>query len=220
MKIKVAFIDDLLVCNNLELLHLVNQTVLLNECEQKLIKGYDSHSAVCIKIFEDYFMGDAEVYNFAVKNGSALGDAAAVVEALNLCDRIGVDLINFSVGTTDHLDGMIIKKAIEKITQKGIVVCGAVSNKGVYTFPGSLNNVIGVKHNIRCIGGKSKKNQYSNVGVNVEVCSPMKVCGKGAMKISLNPSNSYATPLVTAQLANALALGHHVTIDNYYNYIV
>ena len=59
------------------------------------------------------------------------------MDALNYAMQIEVDLINFSLGSTDFTDGPFIDK-IQEVISKGITIISAAGNDGPYF--GTINN--------------------------------------------------------------------------------
>lgn len=198
---KVAFIDTILTLNEVRL-SLTTKVINLID-DKKDEKEEDSHSAICLKLFEDSLNESniCEIYLYTVLNDYHKGNVEKVIEALDLCISDQVDIINMSIGTTDSSDGKIIEKKIQDVLARGIKVVAAVSNSGEYTYPASCAGTIGVMHNIRCLIRGMISEKKNEAGELISVCAPNKVNGRHG-DISIRICNSFATPLVTAHIVN------------------
>lgn len=222
MMVNIVFIDEVIVHANIIFNTMVREIRFTKKSNfNKDDVNIDSHSTICIRLFEERCkqLRKFSITNLAIKNPGENGNVNALKKALRWCRNNDVDLLNISVGTIDINDGRIIEKEINKLINRGIVICASISNCDKYTFPGSLKNVIGVRHNIRYIQGGTKLKTKPYIGVDIELCSPMKITSINGSDLQLNPSNSYATPVVSAIIANYMSDGISITCQNYCNYL-
>ena len=105
-----------------------------------------------------------------------------------------IRLVNLSFGTTHFKDKGIIRQLVNQYANKGLSIIAATANSGYTAFPASFSNVIGVKakdtFNIDAEGLRDK-------GVDFAAPSEHKIWF-GGNDITLQKSNSYAAPYVTA----------------------
>lgn len=197
---KVAFIDTLLRVNKLE----INSPVMeINLVDERIDGDNDSHSAICIKIFEENVkkIHECEVLCIAVMDGFNKGNVKEIMEALDWCIVNKVDVINLSIGTTDEKDGKLIAEKLHEVISYGIKVIAAVSNKGERTYPANCAGVYGVKHNLRCMVKGTQIMDKKGGGAMVSICAPKSIRAKEG-RYELVFSNSYATALYTAVVVN------------------
>lgn len=87
---------------------------------------------------------DAELYHIKALRNAGGGTSRDVSKAIDLLtDTYQVDIINMSLGS----DGLsrVIKQAIDRATQKGVIVVCAAGNDGKHIdYPAALYNTIGV----------------------------------------------------------------------------
>lgn len=199
---KIAFIDTYLSVNRLEIGIPIQE---INLVERECDGDDDSHSAICIKIFEENVdkIHECEVLNIAVLNGLNKGNVKNIIEALELCIINKIDVINLSIGTTDENDGKLIDEKLQEVFSYGIKVVAAVSNRGEVTYPANSAGVYGVKHNLRCMVKGIQVTNKEEGGTMVSICAPKSIRDKQG-NYELSYYNSYATALYTAVIVNEM----------------
>lgn len=220
--IRIAFIDERIQLQKLSFDNEIEELSFIgnyDNCPQDDWYPEDSHSAKCIWIFEEYCKTKdlVKIFNLAVKEPNKNGSVCDFVEALKWCEKNRIDVINVSIGSVSDSDREIISKAVEKLIKKDILVCAAISNRNEYTYPASLKGVIGVKHNIRYFHGRLKCVENSDLGVNIEICSQVRITTKKGDIIDLPPSNSYATPIISAKIVDQMNCCGKVNRSEYMN---
>lgn len=95
-------------------------------------------------------------------------------------------------------------KIDKALSLKKIAIVSATSNNLRITYPAFSDSVIGVRHNIRGIGGKLIYLDHSGFGVNVEASSPSFILDSSNEKLMLHPCNSFAAPVVTSVIYNII----------------
>lgn len=198
---KVAFIDTFLVLKDISIILSIKVINLIGGGNVNTEE--DSHSAICLKIFEENLndLSMCDTYLYTVMADYQKGNVDELITALDLCINEKVDIINMSIGTTDIKDGKKIERKLQEVLNKGIKVVAAMSNSGSYTYPASCTGTIGVTHNVRCLVKGMVSNKKEKAGEWISVYAPNKVSGRNG-DISIRICNSFATSLVTAHLVN------------------
>lgn len=139
------------------------------------------------------------------------GTSSHIVKALMAAaDTYNCDILNLSIGTLGDGSGAM-QKAIDYVTQKGIIVVAAVGNKGNATiyYPASFDNVIGVGaiDENKNVASFSERNEsvYTVVqGANVCVLN-------NSGGVSMVKGTSFSSPIVTAMLTLLLDIDNTIT---------
>lgn len=158
-----------------------------------------SHGTICAYIIKNN-AEIAKLYSVRIldENGRGLMDSLA--PALEWCDQNGIRLVNLSLGTTHFRDKSIIRGIINHYAYKGMIIVAATSNSGYTTYLASFSNVISVE-----AGGDFGFTESSQKEKGVDFTAPVKqMYSLGKISFNIPPSNSYATPYVTAMIANVL----------------
>lgn len=124
------------------------------------------------------------------------------MNAINWCMHNSVDIINISLGTTNNFAFPSIKSAIDNVLKKGIIVIAAMDNKNRYSLPACLYGVIGVKASQKYMNDKFKLKWYPFDGIEIAVSGRHQIDIKGMNVLVTNNKNSFATPVITAYIAN------------------
>lgn len=204
--LKIALLDDglsynRLINNTCYEEYIVRETTISEYTSKK--SKFDSHGRICASIIES-LTSKPHIISINVKSEFENGACEDVIAALNLCYELNVDIINASIGTCYKKDFYKIKRAIKPLLDKKISIVSATSNDYKVTYPAFLNSVIGVRYNIRGIGGKLIYLEHSKYGVNIETASPTFLIDYNNIKLPLHPCNSFATPVVTSAVCNIL----------------
>lgn len=137
---------------------------------------------------------DAELYSYKLLDNTGKGNVDDLKSAFDWCLMNNIRLVNLSFGTTHFKDKGIIRQLVNQYANKGLSIIAATANSGYTAFPASFSNVIGVKakdtFNIDAEGLRDK-------GVDFAAPSEHKIWF-GGNDITLQKSNSYAAPYVTA----------------------
>ena len=137
---------------------------------------------------------DAELYSYKLLDNTGKGNVDDLKSAFDWCLMNNIRLVNLSFGTTHFKDKGIIRQLVNQYANKGLIIIAATANSGYTAFPASFSNVIGVKakdtFNIDAEGLRDK-------GVDFAAPSEHKIWF-GGNDITLQKSNSYAAPYVTA----------------------
>ena len=170
------------------------------------------HGTTCAAIINKYYP-DAEFCSLQVFHDSTLTTAPLqLVSALKWCLQMSIPVIHTSLGTTLKKDYMEIRAIVAELISKNQMVIAASSNEGILSFPACINGVFGVEAN-KSLGG------YEFIGIHSgQHCVPISAssvhtlfAGDG-FSIETQISNSYAAPVVTAAICNALEKRKHQLI--------
>lgn len=141
--------------------------------------------------------------------GSGTFDSATLAQSIDFATAQGVKVINLSL-TVDQ-DTQTVTLAIQRAQAAGIVVVAATGNDGgPVEFPATLPNVIAVA----ATNQDGSLASYSSAGAGVTLAAP----GTGIYTTLLGGSTgvggsgtSYSAPMVTATVANMLAIEPRLT---------
>lgn len=205
---RIAMIDDLI--HPALLKQEIGASYLLMQDEFRNIPQPTSdrytHGTLVTKVFESYAT-QYEIINVAILEDWAkqkVIPSDTLKKALEFCLQIDVDAINISVGTQRLSDIRFVGQALKAVSDANIPIIAACSNDWYRTIPASCQSVFGVVADQK---NTLHPGQYivqddcylgANFVANYELSVPQ------AKRFV--PSNSLATPVVTAkvnQLINA-----------------
>ncbi len=164
-----------------------------------------SHATTCGAIIKKY-SPDARLGSIKVLNETGRGVRDQLITALYWCGDNNIKFVNLSLGTIDFRDYEEVRKAVNYVARKGVIVVAACNNGNIYTQPASLSNVIGVKCDIE---GKLQEGQYSYNcypldGIDITACATHFLVKYDGTEKTTAPCNSFATPMITAIVSNIL----------------
>lgn len=172
------------------------------ECitDDKDISGFTfAHGTICANIIKNN-TENAKLYSVRMLDESGRGLVDSLSPALEWCYLNGIRLVNLSFGTTHFQDKSIIREVINHYAHKGIIIVAATSNIGYTTYPATFSNVISV-----AAGEALHFAELAQKEKGVDLSAPIKQeLISGQTSFSVPQSNSYATPYVTAMIANIL----------------
>lgn len=174
-----------------------------------------SHSTICVAIIKKYYP-DAKITSIKVLDEkSHKGKKEQLIKAIEWCINNGIQVVNISLGTVDYRDFKPIRDVVDKAYNKGIIIVAACNNKDIFTYPASYTNVIGVKC---CKNGSLKEgeyifNLYPIDGIEITSCSEHKLLKSNLETKITNKCNSYAAPMITAQICKIINKFSNITFD-------
>jgi len=139
------------------------------------------------------------------KTGQPVADSVGMLKALDWMEAFGVKVINLSIsGPKDPL----VKKAIARLSKKGVVFVAAAGNNGPRarpSYPAAYKQVIAVT----AVNRKLRGYRYANRGSYIDIAAPgvdiwTAMPGRRA---GYQTGTSFAVPYVTATVA---AIYRHV----------
>ncbi len=137
---------------------------------------------------------------FADKAGNPVSDTTSMLDALNLMNGFGVDIINLSLtGPKDP----VIAKVIAEMSKNGIIFVAAAGNGGPAakpSYPAAYPQVIAVT----AVNRKSRGYRYANRGSYIDIAAPgvdIWTALPGS-KAGYQSGTSFAVPYVTAVIAS------------------
>jgi len=174
---------------------------------------FNSHGAICVRIISDRCNRNVEIISYRIKKHDGNGNVNDLIAAFRDAIRKKVDIIHMSVGSCEKGDCNRLKRLVNKAERKKVIVVAATDNGGELTYPASFKNVIGVRHDIRGIGNKLIFIDYSEQGVDVEVCSPKELTCTDDHIEKLPFCNSYAAAVVTGIIAEMIEKDNGITME-------
>ncbi len=158
-----------------------------------------SHGTICAYIIKNN-AENSKLYSIKILDENGRGLIDSLAPALEWCHQNGIRLVNLSLGTTHFHDKSIIRGIINRYAHKGMIIVAATSNSGYTTYPASFSNVISVE-----VGEDFGFAESEQKEKGVDFTAPVKQkYSLGKISFNIPPSNSYATPYVTAMIANIL----------------
>ncbi|MGW8959756.1 S8 family serine peptidase [Paenibacillus sp. NPDC055715] len=165
-----------------------------------------NHGTLCAGIVQTYF-ADAMISSVKILNHRK-GNAAQLCAALRWCVKHGVQVANISLGSTDFRDRSMLRDVVNEVAAAGLIMVCAAHNGGFLTYPASFTNVIGVQCDR---SGNLAAGQYrydleeAFVGGTEFTAFARHALTDALGGTVLCPnSNSYAAPLITAQVCKIL----------------
>lgn len=205
--LKVAFIDDGVVpiFKDVDIKYFIVEHGKVFSVNGSNIQKH-SHATTCVAIFLKYiqkYVNKIQIVSIKVLDQKGNGLLNNVVSAINWAVDNNIKVINLSLGGTHFLQSEMYCLCIKKAQSAKSIIVAAQSNDNKYTFPASLPNVIGVK---------SSNVVDANVHLNdLFFFDGIEFCTNSVFNLNIytsnghktEPSNSFATPAVTALVAKS-----------------
>ncbi|GMQ64902.1 hypothetical protein AN2V17_41420 [Vallitalea sp. AN17-2] len=171
-----------------------------------------THGTICASIIESYFH-NAVFSSVRILSDRMRGSINQLVKSLEWCMLNDIDVVNISLGSHYSKDKDILKKVINQVTEKGLIIVCASDNNDYLTFPASFSNVIGVKRDSRNILWNNEYSINKNIidGIEFTAYSRHKLSIKGNYICS--DSNSFAAPFITAKVCELMSKHSSWNID-------
>ncbi len=164
-----------------------------------------NHATTCFRIIQNYAHTLFDAVSIKIlDDDTRRANKDALIAAFHWCMENDVRLIHMSIGTTEPRDCEAIREMIGKLTARGILIVAANSNRGVQTYPAYDSRVIGVECDNILEGSQFIYTPNALNGLRFRASARHRLQGSKCRTTSL--SNSYAAPLITAQL---LILAEH-----------
>ncbi len=157
------------------------------------------HGTICTYIIKSN-VENSKLYSVRILDESGNGFINSISPALEWCYQNDIQLVNLSLGTTHFHDKNKIREIVNRYAYKGMIIVAATSNNGYTTYPASFSNVISVEAGEDfCFTESTQKEK------GVDFIAPViQKYSSEKTSFSIPQSNSYATPYVTAMIANIL----------------
>ena len=162
-----------------------------------------SHGTICAAIIKKYAPTIA-LSSVRILNRDCRGLPSQLVTAINWCLKNEVHVINLSLGSIHPADYQAIKKVINQAYNQGIIIVSACNNRNIYTYPASFSTVIGVKRDLTLSEGEFRFHDYPFDGIEITACGCHTLITSNGMPEYIHQANSYAAPLITAQVCNLM----------------
>lgn len=159
-----------------------------------------THGTICAAIIQKNVDFEIEIISYKVKEYTKAGYVIDMKTALESCIQHNIDIVNVSVGSLDYEDCEILQPIINKMIRRSMIVVAAMGNNGKAAYPAMCENVIKVQHNERVI---RKINLLNEEKLLLETNSIHKLMMQEGV-FTTKPCNSYATPYVSACIANMI----------------
>lgn len=204
-KINIAIVDDgvnynQLIFSNKPTYNLEVTENLKIKKRRKFFQLGLSHATICAGIINKYCSGIVINSIKVLSSENRKGNIDQLIKALYWCAENNIDIVNLSLGSVYFKDFSRIKKCINDITSRGVIIVAALNNNDKFTMPACLSHVIGVKSD------KDFSNECYHFiskpwyGIDVLASGIHKLKFKSQEYITKS-TNSYAAPLITSIIA-------------------
>ncbi len=168
-----------------------------------------NHGTNCFLIANKY-VKDKSFVSVRILNNDGTGTLKKLPTALEWCCKNDIKIINLSFGSTHFQDKYYIRSVINHYSNKGLIFISANANIGYTTYPALFSNVIGVQN-----GNVNDITVNMNIHTGVEITAPSEhnICFNEC-NFKTTASNSYAVPVVTAEVYNILKLNPNYKIHD------
>ncbi len=206
-KFNIAIIDDGVNINFFPSTKVTNYKILKNNVFEYEIDGCNIHHAdICLAILlKNLKYTDVNIISLQILNESKHASAEELSTALKWLLNKDITLISLSIGTSYYKDDVVLRKIINKLHYKGVIIVAAQNNNPFVTYPAYYSNVIGVQKK----DSKDKRDYYFNANCSetgIQLCAlaehQIEISRK---KMITQYSNSFATPYISAEIINNLA---------------
>lgn len=199
-KCHVAIVDDGISesCNYIpSLLHKVDFTTSKLDCD------YISHGTIVLQIISKY-NSKCKFSSVKVLDNDARGTISSFAQGIEWCIAHNVDVIHMSIGTTYSLEISKITKLINQAIKRKIIIIASQSNDFIYTIPACLDGVIGVRNSDEFLPCDYIVQYSSWEGIDILTSSRHILNMAYGQNKVLGPSNSFASPYITALVAKII----------------
>lgn len=205
----VALIDDEINFNyikhtdKISSYHIVNHVI---ELKEDIYDGNITHSTICMTILETLIQDIQLLHIQIIDAHNKTGYIGDLISALYFCADKNVGIISLSIGTTKLSDFIYLNPVIKKISERGVIIVAAHSNKGFLTLPAMLPEVIGV---IADVTGKFRDSEIcmldnNEFGIDLISAYSQSDLLKFRRKYF---GNSFVVPVVTAYICKMISAG-------------
>lgn len=201
--LNIAIVDDGI---NLKHVKVTTSIMVDSSLKRKQWRGTKSisHGTLCAKIIEKNLSNNVNAYLHSIKvvNCNGKGTIAQLCKGIDICIKNNYKLINISLGSVKESDMEKLKSVIDRAISYGHIIIAADSNEQLVSYPSHFENVIAARFTAKAVKGlycyKSRKSAFGlhhDSHWNLEL---------GGERIGMPPANSFAAPLLTAQVAKIL----------------
>ncbi|MCX7745302.1 MAG: S8 family serine peptidase [Clostridia bacterium] len=217
-KVRIAIIDDGINEKLFNTGPLVQNIEITPDLKIKQRKAYDpyemSHGTTCAAIIKKYAPKVQLTSVKILSDDTKRSMNGQLIKAIQWCVEQGITLVNLSLGTIHFRDFDEIQRVVGQAYQKGLIIVAACNNRNVFTYPASLSTVIGVK----CIrdgdmGRKYLYHPYSIDGIEISANGRHELINHLGETIATASCNSFAAPLITAEVAKLLKRYSKLTLE-------
>lgn len=215
--IRIAIIDDGI--NNIDnenIWELEHDIIITPKCKitPRNEKSFNiTHGTICATILKKYY-ATAKISSIKILNSEHKASTTQLIRALDWCSENGIQIANMSLGSIDFRDYEKIRQAVNSAYHKGLIMIAANSNKDVRSFPAFFSNVIGVRCKYNLVSQDYCLNIYPSHGIDIDVSTTHSIFDINNDAIAAIPSNSYATPFITAIVAQYLQENSKASIED------
>lgn len=202
--LEIAIIDDEINIDRVDSKCKIRKIRINNDSHSTLNdSNYISHSTIVTKILQTYVdpLISYSITNYIVaQNEQQYFDIEFLIEALKQCAVLKPQIIIMSIGTTIPSNAAFVYPLCQTLVKDGIVIIAATSNDNVFTFPASFSNVIAVNYD-------PQKENLITVCIRDFLRTNFTVHYRrkemtNRIGIDTIPSNSFAVPIVAAEVIN------------------
>jgi subtilisin family serine protease len=108
------------------------------------IKPNGLHGTAVALIIRD-ICKNVKLISINILNERMATDSRIMIYAMNEVLKFNPDIIHMSLGTTNWRYRSYLKKIVSMANEKNIIIVAACNNSGFWSYPASINGVIGVK---------------------------------------------------------------------------
>lgn len=206
---KIVIIDD-----GISLLHAGVRRYQI-DCRGQVSAGQSgetsrSHGTTCYEIIGKYAGEKKQEWDWysiqALNPGTREGKAEHLLTALRFAGQIGAKVIHLSIGTRNYADFPPLERQVKILYEQGVILVAALNNEQTITYPACLPYVFAVASEAGLRDG-----QYRAAGQNpgqVDFFASGTHLLRESGRVRLTPtSNSFAAPVITAQLLRIVSEG-------------
>lgn len=103
-----------------------------------------THGGLCARVFAEQSGNLPDISIHLSRDDTHKSNSDDLITALEWCAGNKIKLISLSMGTIRFSDAEALKKAVDLLYNKGIILITAANNNGFITFPAVFDSCIGV----------------------------------------------------------------------------
>lgn len=220
---RAAIIDDG-INNSVQVNHMVHWKVINGAIKKSDgRKGVETHGTTCIKILFQCYPKASSVVDWdsieVLNHNNLTCNTESLLAALDFCKLRACKFVHLSIGSVYPKDERLLAAKIFELISAGVIIVSAMSNKARRTYPASLPGVIAV-----AAARFTENVPYFASAPNILQIDFLANAEHSLIDLNgnlyrTNKSNSYAAPVVSAEVLKFINDNHCESLKEIFLYL-
>ena len=220
---RAAIIDDG-INNSVQVNHMVHWKVIngvIKKSDGR--KDVETHGTTCMKILFQCYPKASTVVDWdsieVLNHNNLTCNTESLLAALDFCKLRACKFVHLSIGSVYPKDERLLATKIFELFKAGIIIVSAMSNKARRTYPASLPGVIAVAA-ARSTGKAPYFASTPNIlQIDFLANAEHSLIDLNGNLYRTNKSNSYAAPVVSAEVLKVINDNHCGSLKEIFSYL-